>query len=97
MRKRMCPLPKADPSRFPSALAQTIGKVIRLHAADIALAPSFVRRYDARTQLRRRPHETQLLAFGFDYFSGIAAAACAARPTGHSRWDAGRSGAASDL
>src|SRR5207253_571507 len=53
MRKRMCPPPKADPSRLPSALAQTIGKVIRLHAADIALAPGFVRRYDARTQLRR--------------------------------------------
>ena len=53
MRELMCPRPKADPSRHPPALAQTIGKAIGLHAARVALAPIFIRSYDARTQLRR--------------------------------------------
>src|SRR5258708_6768299 len=49
----MCPRPELDPSGNPLALAQIIGKPLWLHAVRVALAPSFIRRYDAPTQLRR--------------------------------------------
>ena len=42
-------------------------------------------------------YETQLLAFGFNHFSGLPAAACATRQTSNSGGNAGRPGAASNL